>query len=234
MHEYSPQILNQEDQNYHPLNYQELGSMNVSHSNEFSSLTMEDKRETKEMETKDDFKEQKEVHPEERSEGHQNPILVKGQWTHDEDKLLVQLVKQYGEKRWAHIAQILNGRVGKQCRERWHNHLRPDIKKDLWTEEEEMILIEAHKQIGNKWATIARKLPGRTENTIKNHWNATKRRRFSKQKDKPNSILQEYIKSLSSKSVQDDATKSPLSDQTGPICNSDEASKISFSAKMSP
>ena len=86
VHGYSPQILNQEDQNYHPLNYQELGSMNVSYSNEFSSLTMEDKRETKEMETKDDSKEQKEVHPEESSEGHQNTILVKGQWTHDEDK----------------------------------------------------------------------------------------------------------------------------------------------------
>ncbi|PSS30373.1 Transcription factor like [Actinidia chinensis var. chinensis] len=219
MHRYSPQILNQEDQNYHPLNYQELGSMNVSHSNEFSSLTTEDKRETKEMETKDDLKEQKEAHPEESSEGHQNSILVKGQWTHDEDKTaLHNVMKCRGFPFVLHM----------------HKPWVPfylHFMKDLWTEEEEMILIEAHTQIGNKWATIARKLPGRTENTIKNHWNATKRRRFSKQKDKPNSILQEYIKSLSSNSVQDDATKSPLS---GQICNSDESLKISFSAKMSP
>ena len=81
MHDYSPQILNQEDQNYRLLNYQNLGSMNANHSDEFSRLTMEDK-----CETKDNSKEKKEVHPEEGSEGHQNPILGKGQWTHDEDK----------------------------------------------------------------------------------------------------------------------------------------------------
>ncbi|GMH21492.1 hypothetical protein Nepgr_023334 [Nepenthes gracilis] len=132
--------------------------------------------------------------------------VVKGQWTVEEDRVLVQLVERYGVRKWSQIAQILNGRIGKQCRERWHNHLRPDIKKDMWSEEEDKILIDAHAEIGNKWAEIAKKLPGRTENSIKNHWNATKRRQFSRRKcrskyPRQSSLLQEYIKSLNIETI---------------------------------
>ncbi|KAL5538648.1 hypothetical protein UlMin_043607 [Ulmus minor] len=134
--------------------------------------------------------------------GHKNTSRVKGQWTVEEDRILLHLIHQYGHrvKTWSHIAQKLPGRIGKQCRERWNNHLRPGIKKDTWSEEEDMILIQAHSKIGNKWSEIVKKLPGRTENSIKNHWNATKRRQNSKRKigskSTKVSLLQDYIKSL--------------------------------------
>ncbi|XP_034925976.1 transcription factor MYB98 [Populus alba] len=126
--------------------------------------------------------------------------IVKGQWTTEEDRILIQLVEQNGVRKWCHVAQMLPGRIGKQCRERWHNHLRPNIKKDTWSVEEDKVLIQAHSELGNRWAEIAKMLPGRTENSIKNHWNATKRKQYSKRKCRPKypkaSLLQDYIKSL--------------------------------------
>ncbi|XP_047331445.1 transcription factor MYB119-like [Impatiens glandulifera] len=91
-------------------------------------------------------------------------FLIKGQWMEEEDRRLVELVRQYGDKKWSQIAEKMIAKAGKQCRERWFNHLRPDIKKDSWSEEEERMLIEAHKKIGNRWAKIAKQILGRTEN----------------------------------------------------------------------
>ena len=112
-------------------------------------------------------------------------------WSSSEDSVLQTLVQELGVKRWAEVSQQLEerygvtGRTGKQCRERWHNHLDPCVSKEPWTEEEEKIVFEGQKKFGNHWAEIAKMLPGRTDNSIKNRFYSTLRRKLRRKGKKP-------------------------------------------------
>ncbi|CAI0454476.1 unnamed protein product [Linum tenue] len=115
--------------------------------------------------------------------GHDEHGWRKGPWTPEEDKLLSEYVKLYGDGRWSSVSKCTGlKRSGKSCRLRWVNYLRPGLKRGQLTPQEEGIIIELHALWGNKWSTIASYLPGRTDNEIKNYW-----RTHFKKRSKPSS-----------------------------------------------
>ncbi|KAJ4783623.1 MYB transcription factor [Rhynchospora pubera] len=105
--------------------------------------------------------------------------VKKGPWTPEEDKLLVDYIQKNGHGSWRRLPKLAGlNRCGKSCRLRWTNYLRPDIKRGRFTEEEEKLIIHLHSALGNKWSSIATRLPGRTDNEIKNYWNTHLRKRL--------------------------------------------------------
>lgn len=94
-----------------------------------------------------------------------------GSWSSAEDEKLVTIVRECGARNWSFIAKCMAGRTNKQCRERWHNHLNPRISKDKWTVDEDLVIHKSVSEIGHKWSEIAARLPGRTDNAVKNRYN---------------------------------------------------------------
>ncbi|KAK0603657.1 hypothetical protein LWI29_007245 [Acer saccharum] len=106
----------------------------------------------------------------------------KGAWTKEEDERLINYIKLHGEGCWRSLPKAAGLlRCGKSCRLRWINYLRPDLKRGNFTEEEDEVIINLHSLLGNKWSLIAARLPGRTDNEIKNYWNThIKRKLYSR------------------------------------------------------
>ncbi|XP_062230198.1 transcription factor MYB93-like isoform X2 [Phragmites australis] len=109
----------------------------------------------------------------------QDAGVKKGPWTPEEDKLLVDYIQKNSHGSWRRLPKLAGlNRCGKSCRLRWTNYLRPDIKRGNFTDEEEKLIIHFHSLLGNKWSYIATKLPGRTDNEIKNYWNTHLRKKL--------------------------------------------------------
>ncbi|KAF8115968.1 hypothetical protein N665_0025s0402 [Sinapis alba] len=115
--------------------------------------------------------------------------MKKGLWSPEEDSKLMQYMISNGQGCWSDVAKNAGlQRCGKSCRLRWINYLRPDLKRGAFSPQEEDLIIRFHSILGNRWSQIAARLPGRTDNEIKNFWNSTIKKRLKKMSDTSNLV----------------------------------------------
>ncbi|KAL2897970.1 Transcription factor MYB61 [Bienertia sinuspersici] len=136
--------------------------------------------------------------------------VKRGLWSPEEDEKLVTHITLHGHGSWSSIPKLAGlQRCGKSCRLRWINYLRPDLKRGTFTEEEERTIVEVHRILGNRWAQIAKHLPGRTDNEVKNFWNSCIKKKLLAQGFDPNThnLLSSHQKK--SKTNTSNASKTP-------------------------
>ncbi|XP_062016359.1 transcription factor MYB86-like [Rosa rugosa] len=113
--------------------------------------------------------------------------VKRGLWSPEEDEKLMNHIHNSGHGSWSSIPKIAGlERCGKSCRLRWMNYLRPDLKRGSFSEQEERIIIDVHRVVGNRWAQIAKQMPGRTDNEVKNFWNSCIKKKLISQGLDPN------------------------------------------------
>ncbi|KAL0794676.1 hypothetical protein Bca101_066053 [Brassica carinata] len=113
--------------------------------------------------------------------------LRKGLWSPEEDEKLLNHITHHGHGCWSSVPKLAGlQRCGKSCRLRWINYLRPDLKRGAFSPEEENLIVELHAVLGNRWSQIAARLPGRTDNEIKNLWNSSIKKKLKQRGIDPN------------------------------------------------
>jgi len=140
--------------------------------------------------------------------------VKRGPWTAEEDKKLISFILTHGRCCWRAVPKLAGLlRCGKSCRLRWTNYLRPDLKRGLLSTAEEQLVIDLHAKLGNRWSKIAAKLPGRTDNEIKNHWNTHIKKKLIKMGIDP-ATHQPLANSKASTSQSTDTAESTKSSDT--------------------
>ncbi|XP_055804762.1 transcription factor MYB46-like [Solanum dulcamara] len=113
--------------------------------------------------------------------------VKRGLWSPEEDEKLIRHITTHGHSCWSSVPKLAGlERCGKSCRLRWINYLRPDLKRGCFSEQEERTIIDVHRILGNRWAQIAKHLPGRTDNEVKNFWNSYIKKKLISQGFDPN------------------------------------------------
>ncbi|KAF3456780.1 hypothetical protein FNV43_RR01434 [Rhamnella rubrinervis] len=140
--------------------------------------------------------------------------LKKGPWTPEEDQILISYIIKYGHANWRALpkqAGLL--RCGKSCRLRWINYLRPDIKRGNFSREEEETIINLHQMLGNRWSAIAARLPGRTDNEIKNVWHTHLKKRLKNSHGSNKSASKTTSSTTSKASINNQSESEPSSSE---------------------
>ncbi|KAL4383361.1 hypothetical protein GQ457_15G010140 [Hibiscus cannabinus] len=160
--------------------------------------------------------------------------VKKGPWTAEEDKKLINFILTNGQCCWRAVPKLAGlRRCGKSCRLRWTNYLRPDLKRGLLSEDEQQLVIDLHARLGNRWSKIAARLPGRTDNEIKNHWNTHIKKKLVKMgidpvtheplnnESKPEQSSSPENEGITNSSSEDNSSTTPTSN-----CSTDDDSTL--------